>query len=95
MLTVVPGATPPASTLAAEEPGITATDAWRDPSLRISIDDFERLARSGGHTLIDVRDEGMFARGHIPGAILIPLEDVEESGGRLRGLKQPFITYCS
>jgi rhodanese-related sulfurtransferase len=63
-------------------------------SLRISIEDFERLAESA-HTLIDVRDEGMFAKGHIPKAILIPLEDIETSASRLRGLKQPFITYCS
>jgi rhodanese-related sulfurtransferase len=53
------------------------------------------LAASGDITIIDVRDEGMFATGHIPNAILIPLESVETSTNRLKGLKRPLVTYCS
>jgi rhodanese-related sulfurtransferase len=37
----------------------------------------------------------MFAQGHIPDAILIPLDDIDASTGKLRALKHPFVTYCS
>jgi hypothetical protein len=37
----------------------------------------------------------MFAKGHIPEAVLIPLEDIEGSADRLRTLKGPLVTYCS
>jgi predicted methyltransferase len=95
MLTVVPSAaaTLPATAPTAESTTPT-TEASSDAALRISIADFDRLARSGAVTLIDVRDEGMFAKGHIPNAILIPLDTIEASASQLKGLKQPFITYC-
>jgi ubiquinone/menaquinone biosynthesis C-methylase UbiE len=95
MLTVMPRAATPAATVPTAESTVGATDDWRDPGLRISAEDLERLARSGEGTLIDVRDEGMFAKGHIPHAVLIPLDAIEASADRLRGLKRPFVTYCS
>jgi predicted methyltransferase len=71
------------------------TEDWRDPAIRISADDFIALAKAGGATIIDVRNEEMFAQGHIPDAILIPLDDIDASTGKLRALKHPFVTYCS
>jgi predicted methyltransferase len=91
-----PGAATTAVAASAPPAGmVPAVDGWRDPSLRISVDDVVTLARSGAGTLIDVRDEGMFAKGHIPNAVLVPLEDIEGSADRLRGLRRPFVTYCS
>ena len=95
MLTVVPRTATPAATIRTAESTTATKEASSDPALRISIADFDRLARSGPLTLIDVRDEGMFAKGHLPDAILIPLDTIEASASRLQGLKQPFITYCS
>jgi predicted methyltransferase len=93
MLTVTP-TTASATTAAAQEPATPAED-WCSPTLRISAEEFEKLARSRGVTLIDVRNEAMFAEGHIPDAVLIPLDDLEGAAERLRGMKRPFVTYCS
>ena len=45
--------------------------------------------------MIDVRDSGSFARGHIPGAVLIPIDTLEDAVERLRKLGKPIVTYCS
>lgn len=97
MLTVTPGTTTAAVVLnpAAPPKPDPAADAWRDPALRISIDEFVKLAESAGATIIDVRDTDMFAKGHLPNAVLIPSDDIESSVDRLRALKRPFVTYCS
>jgi 3-mercaptopyruvate sulfurtransferase SseA len=98
MMTVTPGAVPatadlsPTTTVPAVD---SPTEDWRAPDLRISSDELVKLTTSGSVTIIDVRDEGMFGKGHIPNAILIPLDSVETSGDRLRGLKRPLVTYCS
>jgi predicted methyltransferase len=95
MMTLTPGDSPPPVTMA---PAAVATepskDDWRDARLRVSIDEFITLAKSGA-TIIDVRDEGMFSKGHIPDAILIPLDSIEEAAERLKGLGRPLVTYCS
>ena len=44
--------------------------------------------------LIDVRDEDEFAAGHIPGAICIPLERIEETADRLPERDAPLLLYC-
>ena len=59
------------------------------------MDEFVKITSSGSGTIIDVRDEGTFAKGHIPNALLIPIDDIESSADRLRVLKQPFLAYCS
>ena len=94
MMTVTPGAATTVAT-ANPEPTKTGSDDWRDASLRISIDELVKLSSSGAATIIDVRDGGLFAKGHIPNAVLIPLEDIETSVARLRAFKRPLVTYCS
>ena len=96
MMTVTPSSatTIVAASPASAKPGAGSRD-WRGTELRISIDEFVKIASSGNVTIIDVRDEGMFAKGHIPNAILIPVDDIESAADRLRVLKQPFLTYCS
>ena len=96
MMTVTPSAA--TTVIAAKSPSArpeTSSRDWRDPGLRTSVDEFVRVTSSGSGTIIDVRDEGMFANGHIPNALLIPIDDIESSADRLRGLKRPFLTYCS
>jgi predicted methyltransferase len=97
MMTVTPGAATASVVTSTTSPASSdpADDGWRDPGLRIPVDEFVKLSASRAVTIIDVRDQGMFAKGHIPNALLIPLDDVETSASRLRGLKQPFVTYCS
>jgi predicted methyltransferase len=96
MLTLTPnGGT--ATVSAATSSGGSEPDEpdWKSPDLRMPVEEFVSRANSGDITIIDVRNEGMFARGHIPEAISIPLESVEESTDRLKGLKRPIVTYCS
>ena len=47
----------------------------------------------GGHILLDVRQPEEYAAGHIPGARLIPLGELEERVGEIRE-DRPIITYC-
>ena len=67
MMTVTPSS---ATTIVAANPASSGPGAgsrdWRDPGLRISVDEFVKITSSGSATIIDVRDEGMFAKGHIP-----------------------------
>ena len=43
----------------------------------------------------DVRDEQSYVMGHIPGAILIPLEQIEQKAATLKGEPRLIVTYCS
>lgn len=93
MLTITPAGPPPAGTSTATTAAVAPAD-WRDPVVRISLDEFVRLP-ANDLTIIDVRNPAMFDRGHLPNAISIPLEEIESAADRLRTLQQPFITYCS
>jgi predicted methyltransferase len=66
-----------------------------DPTLRVSLDEFRKMASSGSVTIVDVRDRGSFDAGHIPGAVSIPLESVDGAVEQLRKLGKPVVTYCS
>jgi predicted methyltransferase len=102
MMTVSPGvrANVASAGLPMKEPGSEPAQAprspdWGDPALRISVDEFLKLSSGGRATLIDVREEAMFTRSHIPGSVHIALEDIKTSADRLRKMKPPFVTYCS
>jgi hypothetical protein len=46
-------------------------------------------------TVVDVRDAGAFAAGHIPGALSVPLDSIEQAAERLRKTGKSVVTYCS
>jgi NADPH-dependent 2,4-dienoyl-CoA reductase/sulfur reductase-like enzyme/rhodanese-related sulfurtransferase len=50
-------------------------------------------AQAVGAIVLDVRTPGEFARGHVPGAINISVDDLRERLGELDGAKQ-IIAYC-
>ncbi len=54
----------------------------------------ELMGPSGGATFLDVRQPKEYERGHIPGAVLIPLKEL---GGRLQELdrSRPIVVYCA
>ena len=90
LLTLKPAEPVPSDTASTES---KAEEQQADPALRVSIDEFRKLASAGAVTIVDVRGDDSFAVGHIPGAISIPLESVaarlvESSGVMIRG-KQP------
>jgi hypothetical protein len=83
-----------ASSESAPEPTTPSAEA-ADPALRIRQEEFKTLLAAGAVTVVDVRDAGAFAAGHIPGALSVPLDSVEQAGERLRKLGKPVVTYCS
>lgn len=64
---------------------------------RISVDDFKKLHAAGDVLVVDVRSESSFREGHIPGAIGVPLADIDRRANELRKKvkSRPIVTYCS
>jgi len=50
--------------------------------------------RSGAGSLVDVRSQGEFQSGHLPGAIHIPLDEVPAKTKEIAELPKPIILYC-
>jgi 3-mercaptopyruvate sulfurtransferase SseA len=61
---------------------------------RVTLEDSKAAFDSGGATFVDVRSAGSFAAGHIPGALSIPLAELEGRIGELDP-DQWIITYCT
>jgi rhodanese-related sulfurtransferase/predicted methyltransferase len=85
----------PAALLSAVVFGQTLTaQAPRDDS-RISAADLAALLDRYAVIVLDVRDEGMFARGHLPGARLVPPDKWTDAAAALSTATLPIVTYCS
>jgi phage shock protein E len=52
-----------------------------------------QLVRAGAR-LVDVRTPGEFAAGHLPGAINIPVQELEARVGELRPVDAAVVVYC-
>ena len=65
------------------------------PALRIQPDRFKQLRDSGRVIVVDVRTETEYRTSHIPEAISVPWERIDDEVDRLRGLRKPVVTYCS
>ena len=62
---------------------------------RISVADLKQAVDAGGVLVVDVRDAGSYADGHIPGAINVPLDTLPQKVAALKGAKKTIVTYCS
>jgi phage shock protein E len=49
---------------------------------------------AAGATLLDVRTPAEFADGHLPGAVNIPVQDLQRRMGELTSKEQPIVVYC-
>jgi len=56
--------------------------------LKSQVDRGERLA------LLDVRRPESYNKGHLPGAVNIPLNEVESRAGELCEKNDPIVVYC-
>ena len=55
----------------------------------------DMMARDDGHIIVDVRRQDEYDAGHIPGAIIIPNEDINtERPKELPDLDQIILVYC-
>jgi rhodanese-related sulfurtransferase len=62
---------------------------------RIEFDEFQKLYAEKKVLVVDVRDEGSFAGGHIPGAINVPLGTEDRRIEPLKTEKRLIVTYCA
>jgi rhodanese-related sulfurtransferase len=53
-----------------------------------------RLLVQAGARLVDVRTPGEFAAGHLPGAINIPLQQLDDRLAELEPKDSPVVLYC-
>lgn len=70
---------------------------FEDPSAvpRISQAEFKKLLETGKIVVVDVRSARSYNEGHIPGAISIPIDEVDLDVGRFKSFKEPIVTYCT
>ena len=62
---------------------------------RISVADLKKAADTGQVLILDVRDAGSYAEGHLPGAINIPLDALQQKLATLKAAKKPIVAYCA
>lgn len=55
---------------------------------------YQKLATGEPFMLLDVRTETEFARSHIPGSILVPLQEIEKRVAEVRGNGVPVAVIC-
>jgi predicted sulfurtransferase len=79
--------------LAVPLPSVAQDDLSTAP--RISLAEFEKLLKTDGVMVIDVRDGLSYSAGHIPGAILMPLGTLEKHLPELRAATKPIVAYCA
>lgn len=65
----------------------------RDGGDDVSRDQLQRLLKRGDSVLVDVRPAVEFEHGHVPGAVSIPIEDLERRLAELPKGKR-IIAYC-
>lgn len=61
---------------------------------RVSLVDAKAAYDNGSAVFLDVRDADSYARGHIPGAILMPLNEIQGRSNELDPSSW-IITYCT
>ncbi|PLX86799.1 MAG: rhodanese-like domain-containing protein [Desulfuromonas sp.] len=77
-------------------PGVVTSVIDRLP-VPVLLEDVRKLAAEGG-VLVDARDWEPFAEGHLPGAVSLPLADVDNLLSRFRQavqLDRPLVIYCN
>ena len=69
---------------------------------RITQAEFKKLVAAKNVVIVDTRHKEAFEDGHIPGALLLPLEgamtwpeEYEKTVAKLIATKKPVVTYCA
>jgi rhodanese-related sulfurtransferase len=65
------------------------------PLPRISAEDFGRQLAERRIVVIDVRSVEEYEAGHIPGAISIPVDEIDARIDQVKALSRPIVAYCS
>jgi 3-mercaptopyruvate sulfurtransferase SseA len=63
---------------------------------RMPMAEFKKLLASGNVVVIDVRPNGAYVGGHIPGALSMPEDTLTSATAeKLKRMGRPIATYCS
>jgi 3-mercaptopyruvate sulfurtransferase SseA len=62
---------------------------------RISLAEFKKLLDQDKVVVLDVRGADAYRAGHIPGAVLVPLETVAGRAAEYAKVAKPIVTYCA
>lgn len=65
------------------------------PKLRIEWAEFKDAYDAGRVAVVDVRGTDDFEAGHIPGALSVPLAEIEGRAAELKDLRKPIVLYCA
>ncbi len=91
-LTVAP-TTVPSAVIAPSSNGLPQTEA---DVPRVSVEDAAAAIQIGEAIVVDVRSAQAYQQSHIPGAVSIPLFDIEQNPGGVNLDKDKWIiTYCT
>ncbi|MGQ0539133.1 MAG: MBL fold metallo-hydrolase [Gemmatimonadaceae bacterium] len=71
-----------------------AIDKLRQRVPQLSAAEVAQRLRSGGATVVDVRNADEWSSGHIPGAVSVPLARLTSSIDTLRAAGQPLVLHC-
>jgi 3-mercaptopyruvate sulfurtransferase SseA len=72
-------------------PGQTAADA----RIRIPYETFKKLYDENRVLVIDIRGADAYRTGHIPGAVVMSIDEIPKRAAELKDEKRPIVTYCS
>jgi 3-mercaptopyruvate sulfurtransferase SseA len=71
-----------------------ADTVYADGARRVTIDELDKMMKSGQAIVVDVRNQASYDLGHIPGAKLIPAGEILNHINELPRDKM-IVTYCS
>ena len=68
----------------------------RNPHNTLELEELEALRERGEAVLLDVREPGEYRAGHVPGAVNVPLAQLENAGADLPADRDaPVVTLCN
>lgn len=63
-------------------------------AVRMELEECRAALEKGQVVVIDVRNADGYRAGHIPGALLVPLDQVPAQAEKLKSLGKPIVAYC-
>ncbi len=89
-------AAPGPATPAASRPAVDQTSPDPESAVpRITVAELKKALAADRVVVLDVRDQGSYESGHIPGARLVPLGDIQKHVAALKKIGKPIVAYCA